>query len=240
MRTMNNIIGGLLGLAFSINAVIAAPVFDPTGSQPIGYATPIALSKEGLADGKTKMFRPSFDDGAWWGDIESLNVTATGEVTDKNGVVISSTTTTYTPNWSATKLLDARDFKTRVIITNTGEYKSAVRFDKLTNLTNTQQAALKNSQDLIDFLRGDRSKEDGTTYRKRTHVLGDIIQSSLLYVPYNSDLNNLSGNLLFVGAYDGMLHAFDADTGEEKFAYIPGALVPNLYSLADPAYPDAH
>jgi type IV pilus assembly protein PilY1 len=41
---------------------------------------------------------------------------------------------------------------------------------------------------------------------------------------------------LFVGANDGMLHAFDARTGDELFAYVPGALHDGLHQLASPGY----
>ncbi len=40
-------------------------------------------------------------------------------------------------------------------------------------------------------------------------------------------------NLLFVGADDGMLHAFRADTGSELFAYVPNAVYDKLPLLAD-------
>lgn len=51
--------------------------------------------------------------------------------------------------------------------------------------------------------------------------------------------------LVFVAANDGMLHAFDASTGAEVYAYLPGAVIAagstanpaaNLASLADPSY----
>lgn len=41
---------------------------------------------------------------------------------------------------------------------------------------------------------------------------------------------------VYVGANDGMLHAFDANSGAEKFAYIPTPVIPNLYWLADANY----
>ncbi|MCB1605957.1 MAG: PQQ-binding-like beta-propeller repeat protein [Xanthomonadales bacterium] len=42
--------------------------------------------------------------------------------------------------------------------------------------------------------------------------------------------------VVYVGGNDGMLHAFDADTGEELWAYIPGAVYPNLGELTDPNF----
>ncbi|RNK74704.1 PQQ-binding-like beta-propeller repeat protein, partial [Xanthomonas vasicola] len=54
------------------------------------------------------------------------------------------------------------------------------------------------------YLAGDRSKEivNGGTLRNRTSLLGDIVSSS---PAYSSDTNTV-----YVGANDGMLHAFDA------------------------------
>jgi type IV pilus assembly protein PilY1 len=76
------------------------------------------------------------------------------------------------------------------------------------------------------FLRGDRSGE-GTLFRKRAGLLGDIVGSTPLIV---------DGQAVYVGANDGMLHAFSAATGQELFAYVPAALVADLPALAGPGY----
>jgi Tfp pilus tip-associated adhesin PilY1 len=39
--------------------------------------------------------------------------------------------------------------------------------------------------------------------------------------------------MVYDGANDGMLHAFHAATGTEHWAYIPSAVVPDPYKLAD-------
>ncbi|MBS1230070.1 MAG: Type fimbrial biosis protein PilY1 [Proteobacteria bacterium] len=104
---------------------------------------------------------------------------------------------------------------------------------------------------LVNFLRGDRSNET-TFYRKRTHVLGDIISSEGRYVKvpaFNyTDTNygafkaakaGRSGKV-YVSANDGMVHAFDAESGEETWAYIPSFVLPNLYKLADMNYSSHH
>jgi type IV pilus assembly protein PilY1 len=41
---------------------------------------------------------------------------------------------------------------------------------------------------------------------------------------------------VYVGANDGMLHAFNTTTGKEVFAYIPDAVFPNLSKLTEPGY----
>ncbi len=42
--------------------------------------------------------------------------------------------------------------------------------------------------------------------------------------------------VIYVGANDGMLHAFSVDTGEELWAYIPSNLLSELKYLAEPTY----
>ena len=104
---------------------------------------------------------------------------------------------------------------------------------------------------LVNFLRGDRSNE-ASFYRQRTHVLGDIVSSEGRYVKvpifnytdahydeFKTAKASRSGKV-YVSANDGMLHAFDAESGEESWGYIPSFVLPNLYKLADMNYSTQH
>jgi type IV pilus assembly protein PilY1 len=72
---------------------------------------------------------------------------------------------------------------------------------------------------IIRYIRG--SGEDG--YRERNGwKLGDIAYSSPV----------IFDTTVYVGANDGMLHAFDINTGEEKWAFVPNNLLPKLKDLA--------
>jgi len=108
---------------------------------------------------------------------------------------------------------------------------------------------------LVNFLRGDRSNEgpgNTTYYRQRTHVLGDIVDSQAVYVKAPqfayadtdyaayATANASRQPMLYVGANDGMLHAFRADNGLEAWSYIPSMLLPKLYKLADKKYNANH
>lgn len=108
---------------------------------------------------------------------------------------------------------------------------------------------------LVKFLRGDRSNEgsleDGTKFfRQRQHVLGDIVNSEAVYVNKQlvkyadagyADFSNQNRQpMVYVGANDGMLHAFNADTGDEVWAFVPTAVLPNVYKLADKQYATQH
>lgn len=207
----------------------ASTVFDPR-YQPIGYASAYTLSKPGLASGDAVAFRPEFNSERWSGDVTERKVSAAG--------VISSS---Y--DWSAAQALAARDYTTRLIFTRLDAASnglpagSPVSFAKLGDLSANQQKLL-GTQSVLDFVRGDRSGE-GTLYRQRNGVLGDIIHSNAVYVDYPP--NGLDDNdRLYVGANDGMLHAFNAKTGAEVFAYIPSTVFPTLPLLAQTSYNSAH
>ena len=104
---------------------------------------------------------------------------------------------------------------------------------------------------LVNYLAGDRSHE-GSDFRGRIHVLGDIVSAEARYVQkpmFNySDagysayktLQADRAGAVYVAANDGMLHAFNANTGAESWAFIPSAVLPNLYRLADMHYADNH
>ncbi len=111
---------------------------------------------------------------------------------------------------------------------------------------------------LVDYLRGqdrhedlDRGKGYGAyhrLYRDREFVLGDIIHAQPIYVkapPYNFTDSGYfafkSGNLnragtVYAASNDGMLHAFDAETGEERWAYVPPLVLPEMWRLASTSY----
>ncbi|MGY0632653.1 pilus assembly protein [Luteimonas sp. A478] len=89
--------------------------------------------------------------------------------------------------------------------------------------------------DLTEYLLGsqDEEEQNGGPFRDRSSVLGDIVNSSPAFTSETSPAT------IFVGANDGMLHAFNATTGKELFAYVPSSnLIPDsrLEKLAEPDY----
>ena len=46
--------------------------------------------------------------------------------------------------------------------------------------------------------------------------------------------------MLYGAANDGMLHAFDATSGSEMWAFVPSFVMPNMFQLADNNYRDNH
>jgi type IV pilus assembly protein PilY1 len=70
---------------------------------------------------------------------------------------------------------------------------------------------------------------DGDTTAKRCWGLGAYIHSRPLILHYGENQSTI-----FVGGNDGMLHAFDDDTGEELWAFIPPNLLSRLKDLNGP------
>jgi len=46
--------------------------------------------------------------------------------------------------------------------------------------------------------------------------------------------------MVYIGGNDGMLHAFDATTGAELWAFVPRTVMPRLFRLAEAAYASQH
>jgi type IV pilus assembly protein PilY1 len=81
---------------------------------------------------------------------------------------------------------------------------------------------------LVNFLYGyDAYDEDFdlNITENRSWVLGAILHSRPMVIHYPSR------SVIFAGANDGMLHAFDENTGEELWAFIPPDLLPKLKNL---------
>ena len=114
------------------------------------------------------------------------------------------------------------------------------------SLTLTQQDSLApgkaaRGQAILEFLRGSRANEGSTVdqFRIRAGPLGDISNSRAVFVGapnapyldrndpgYSTFRNAYAGRSgrVYVGANDGMIHAFDDATGDETWAYVPLAL----------------
>lgn len=90
----------------------------------------------------------------------------------------------------------------------------------------------------LAYLRGDRTHE-GKLFRVRSSVLGNSVHSTPVRVgqpPGVSASAPVRPDMLYLGANDGMLHAFDVADGRELFAYVPAAVFGALNQLPDPAY----
>lgn len=208
-------------------------------------------SEAGVASASTAMkagnrkYVPLYRTKVWSGDLEAWTLAASGDV---DGAML----------WSASEKMPA--FGARNISVWNGS--AAVPFNYatlsgqglLSDMALTGNAA--QNEALVNYLRGDRSKE-GSDYRKRSGVLGDIVNSPPTYVKglvnlqynflpagtagqssYEAFVSAKAGRagMVYVGANDGMLHAFKDGDGVEAFAFVPRAVLPHLSLLAASSY----
>ncbi|WP_313514409.1 PilC/PilY family type IV pilus protein [Pseudomonas sp.] len=191
------------------------------------------------------VYNTSFDVTDWTGDlVKRRKVRSTS-----NGV----TSTTSELVWRASAKLSGSGRNIKMA------KNGALTNFLWANLSSTQQGYLNRTaagvtdtlgQTRLAFVRGENS-----TFRSRSSLLGDIINSSPVLVTgadyLTARANALEGSssyasyastqdsypdMLYVGANDGMLHAFNASTGAEVFAFVPTAVIPNLNRLTASDY----
>jgi type IV pilus assembly protein PilY1 len=185
------------------------------------------------------LFQSKYYSEGWHGDVLAYHVDpVSGELIEP-------------PIWSAAHSLSYQTADNRKIATYDGiSAGMPFRYNQLTDNQRDQldinwRSDATLAQNMVDYLRGNGANEvdNGGAFRNRTWTivdpghpyngdtitsskLGDIVHSSPVY----------SNGALFSGGNDGMLHAFDAETGEELFAYVPNLLYSTLNELVDPNY----
>jgi hypothetical protein len=192
----------------------------------IGSSSSVAVNGDELYEtigANVRMFQGTYSSDGWIGDVKAFEIDlVTGEVL------------TAAPLWSAAAQLEIQNWDSgRLIATFDGASGLPFRFDSLTEelkdlLDVNWTTDDTNARSILNYVRGDVSNEqqNGGTFRDRFQKLGDIVHASPLHVD----------GILYTGANDGMLHAFDAATGDELFAYVPKLVFHNLKELKDPLY----
>jgi type IV pilus assembly protein PilY1 len=216
-----------------------------------GTLSGVALSNTRIIQNEF-VYTPGFDQ-QWNGKLSAYPLLKNSD----GSVSISSTAA-----WEAGSRLAARTYSTRSIFTLSGATGTGAAFS-WANLGKAQQDALNINpgtsssdglgQQRVEYLRGDRSNEadsqgNGGLFRARKTVFGDIINSGPTFVGLPSTTRSGAGYaafatnyatrtpMVYVGANDGMLHGFNANTGDEVFAYVPAAVVSKLNQLTGATY----
>lgn len=236
-------------------------IFARASTSARSIAGAAVQSKNLIASAGNVVYQGAFDTSDWTGDLLALPVSVTASTaTPPNVVTISSI-----PTWSAATQLAAMATPAttrKIVVGKVGATANPVAtpftwtgieaslLSALDKATPTS-AADGLAHDRLDYLRGDSAKENNP-FRKRNKLLGDIINSGVAYSGLPA--TNISGSgyaafqtsnasrtaAVFVGANDGMLHAFNATNGNELFAYIPSWLGPKLPALTAPTYVNNH
>lgn len=190
-------------------------IIERNGSGGNVIANSTVLSTDAL------VYQATFNSTRWSGDLEAYRATSAG--VSKN---------VY---WKASEKVPAASSRNIRYMADDGTGKGF----EWSNLSVAEKTALNSDTYVLNYVRGERSQElqNGGTFRDRpaspaANVLGDIAHSSPYYVK--------DTNTVYIGANDGMLHAFNSETGVEQFAFIPSVMLPRLKNLTSAAYNDSH
>lgn len=206
-------------LLFVTNHAIAAEAFTPD-SQPTGWISRPAVTFFDVSSGTESYFQVDFRKDTWMGNVLARDINDVAEI-QTTGPWDNLDPTLAT----AASLLDTANYSTgRKIATQGRPFRWA-------NMTTAEKTSLI-SEAYLNFVRGDRANEEpnGLSFHQRESVLGDILHSNIYFWDHGATES------LYVGSNGGMLHAFDADTGVENWAYVPTAVIPNLSKLAAKTY----
>jgi len=216
----------------------------------VGSAASVALNSASL-NTETTLYQARFDTSDWSGQLLAFPINSDGSIAALA--------------WDAGSVLNTQDWDTgRTIVTYNSTTNQGAAF-RWNAIDAGAQAALDDDPTTglvdndgegaarLDYLRGDTSNvSGGNGYRTRSSKLGDLVHSSPFFVgapafpypdsletaPYSAFRASLKNreHMVYVGANDGMLHGFDANTGAEKLAYVPRLVYANLSRLTDPGY----
>ncbi len=242
--------------------------FAKIASDLKAFTTSFSTAQPQLTASGNASFSASFDAETWTGELEA------SELAFDPGTGAPSPTS----RWKASAKLAAQLTGTgwnlnRRVVTWDGSMGKPFRSTGAASISSAQLGSLNtsygagdDSAEYLNYLRGDRSNEApaGKGYRARSTLLGDISGSKSIAVgapdfPYSNATNPgysafksfYAGRsrMVYVGASDGMLHAFNGsltgtDAGKEVFAYVPNALfagpsspgVDGLAALGNPAF----
>lgn len=212
-----------------------------------------AATTSGFVFSSTAVYLSTFSSTNWSGELFSRAVAPDGSISTTDAW---NSTNTLLPTMATARNLYSRQLKTTAL-----PAPPVIPFTWAAMNTDTR-AAMQNNPDVVSWLRGDPSLEkdntacsSGCIYRKRLKVLGDILGSAPTLsfredfgykdstwtgagAPYLAYLATKVTRtpLVLVGANDGFVHGFNANTGTELFGYAPGELVPTLWRLSEPTY----
>ncbi len=222
-----------------------------------------ALSSNSTSlNSSTRLYQALFNNGNWDGNLLSFSINKVTGIVDSSPVWSASE---QMPEWDARNiftynpaLTGAKGINFRWATISPDQKSFLEPRAELAIST-----GIPNQRKILQYIRGNRDweQESGGKFRNRQHFgesnshahLGDIVNSNPAYVSdeyygydelegaegssYATFQNGLSRPpMLYAGGNDGMLHGFNAETGQEKFAYIPNAIMANLKELADPLY----
>ncbi len=220
-------------------------ILAKTGASSSAATNSTSLSSDSI------VYQARFSSADWSGQLLAKPIDLDGTISG-------------TISWDAANLLNAKDPNDRVIITLGRDTMDGIpfRWSDISAQTDSMATDALNmdhlgtadgrGEDRVDFLRGGTGGASASFFRTdRNGKLGDIVHSTPNFVGtpsagyndaempgYSAFQSTYSARTpaIYTGANDGMLHGFNADTGEEILAYVPSKVYKNLNKLTAPGY----
>jgi type IV pilus assembly protein PilY1 len=233
-------------------------IADTSGGSTVYYcSTPATdINGDGAVDA-LDCTAPQVFDSATTACKAAINNTCVGTLPPMVSAT-GDTRTIYTANSTGTALIP---FDASYAAANPANFSAAhiSGLSQWSSFTPAQQTAAAGTN-LINYLRGQNGYEENRTsnpvanwlYRDRNAVMGDALESQPTFIAaptfsysdpgYSSFVtaNASRPGTVYIGTNDGMLHAFAASNGVERWAYVPSAVIPNMWHLADFNYGSQH
>lgn len=211
-----------------------AAASDGAQALPVGYVAQLEVSNYNLSQaggrirdpitglpvavpGRETLYRAEYRRSDWAGDLHAYALDASGTIYAQE-------------RWSAADALAAQhwDDGRRIATLGDGTTVAGIPFRGALLASTTVGGVNYSAAQVLNYLRGDSSNDTAHAgqFRARDTPLGDMQHSRPFFI---ADARNPT---VFVGANDGMLHAFDASSGAERWAYVPSMLLGQLPSLA--------
>lgn len=248
--------------AESLNAALSSAlqsIRDQTSSASAITANSTRIQED------TLIYQARFNSAEWTGEVRAFNVEEDGSVGDQ---AWSTNESGKIPAPNSRNILTFNGSGGALF--TWGNLNAEQKASLLKDVSDTEANAMLR----LDWLRGSNNGAAlgapyaGDRLRTRNSLLGDIINSDPRFVGeqnngYNVPNTDSAGEpadsyfdyvtakanrtpLVIVGANDGMVHAFNGDTGVEEFAYVPSTLfkkrtaspgsTPGLLALTEPDY----
>ncbi len=178
----------------------------------------VAVSTVNLSRGDSRAYFGTYNPAGWQGDVTAHPIDpATGAVDADTRL------------WSASAVLGARDWTTRVIATATASGGVAFTAANVGGTVNPSGVHGDDTQ-VFAYLRGDSTPE-GRLFSQRQSLIGAVINSEPTV--------QRTANVVYVQSGEGMLHAIDTATataGTELWAFVPPAVLPSIGETVERSY----
>ncbi len=221
----------------------------------ISSASSVAVNSRTLTI-NTTLYQARFTPGPWSGDLRALSISTSGVINDTTplwnaGLKLES------QNWDAGRNIITYNGTSGVSF-RWGSLTAAQQVSLNDDPTTVAIDDDTYGAERLKWLRGDSTKETASPFFRSRSIggihfkLGDLANSAPVYVgppgvlpdsleptsAHSAFSTAMAGRarVIYVGGNDGMLHGFDATSGNELLAYVPSMLYPNLNQLTNPAY----